>query len=212
MADRLRLLERRDIDELIILDISATPNNRPPRFDEIKELLSNVFCPITVGGGVRSLGDIRRLLSVGADKVALGTAATPKLIEEASQRFGAQAVVISIDVKKTVNTHCGRIDTLRDPVEWAKECEARGAGEILLTSIERDGTMTGYDLDLISAVSNALTIPVIACGGCGSYNDMTLAMKAGAHAVAAGAMFQFRELTPKGASRYLNDHGIPARV
>lgn len=214
MIDRLRLLERRDIDELIILDISATPNNKPPRFAEIAELCGNLFCPVTFGGGIKTRDHCRMILAMGADKVSIGTAAleSPDLITKASRKFGAQAVVISIDVNKTVWSHCGKKDTGRNPIQWAREAEDRGAGELLLTSIEQDGTLTGYDLDLILEVSNAVKIPVIACGGCGSYEHMAKAFNSGAHAVASGAFFQFRDATPKAAARYLHDHGIPTRL
>lgn len=214
MTDRIRVCERREIDELIVLDIAATPNNRSPRFDEARALCENLFMPVTVGGGVRNVNDIRRLLESGADKVAINSVAAdnPKIIDDASRRFGAQSIVISVDVAQGfLRTRCGTVKTEREPVAWAQECEARGAGEILLTDIERDGTMEGYNLDLIRSVSEAVSIPVIACGGCGSYEHMEQAFNAGAHAVAVGAMFQFTEATPRGAARYLNEHGIPAR-
>jgi cyclase len=209
------LLEKRDIDELILLDVSATPGKRAPRFEELSDLCSNLFCPVTIGGGVRSLPDFARLFKCGADKVAIGTAAheTPGLIDEASRKFGAQAVVVAIDVKHgTVHTHCGSVDTGRDPVEWAVQCEARGAGEILLTDIERDGMMEGYNLGLIESISSAVSVPVIAAGGAGTFAHFDEGIRAGAHAVASGAMFQFREETPKGASRFLASRGIAARV
>lgn len=215
MRDRIQLLEKRDVDELIILDVTATPNNRPPRFAEVAELTGNLFCPLTVGGGVRNLADIGRLLKSGADKVAIGTAALlrPEFITEASGKYGAQAVVIAIDVRGgIVRSYCGEENTGRKPDEWAAEAERRGAGEILLTDITRDGRQVGYNLDLIRSVANAVSIPVIAAGGCGSYEHMVEAMKAGAHAVASGAMFQFRETTPKDASRHLAEHGIATRV
>jgi cyclase len=214
MMDRLRLLERREVDEIIILDISATPNNRSPRFDEVKSLCENLFMPVTVGGGVKNVNDIRRLLESGADKVAINTMALqrPELIDEASRKFGAQAIVISIDsLSGMCRSHGSRNGTVLGAVEAAREFEARGAGEILLTDVERDGTMEGYNLDLIRSVSESVSIPVIACGGCSSYEDMERAFKAGAHAVAVGALFQFTDNTPRGASRYLNEHGIPAR-
>jgi cyclase len=215
MVDRIRLLERRDVDELIILDIAATPNNRGPRFDEVKELCSNLFCPVTIGGGVRNVEDIRRLLAGGADKVAIGTAAIerPELIHEASVKFGAQAVVASVDVRGSkVHSRCGQQDAGLDPVDWARTVTELGAGEILLTSVDRDGMMNGYDLDLIRRVSEAVSIPVIAAGGCGVYSDMLAAMQAGAHACASGAMFLFRESTPKGAAKYLHEQGIATRL
>lgn len=211
MRDRLRLLECRDIDELILLDVSATPNGRGPRFDEVAELCSGMFCPITVGGGVRDCDDIRQLLRCGADKVAIGT--ERDAIVDGAEKFGAQAIVASIDVSGSqVHTGCGKWNTGVDPVESAKAFERFGAGEILLTSIDRDGMMCGYDLDLIRAVSSSVGIPVIVAGGCGTYEHARQAIEAGAHAVAAGAMFQFTEQTPKGAARYLSEHGIPTRV
>lgn len=215
MADRLRLLERRDVDELILLDVSATPANRGPRFDEVNELCAGMFCPVTVGGGVRTTDDIRKLLASGADKVAINTMAVacPGLVTEGAERFGSQAIVASIDVQgRRVVSGCGRNHTDKVPARWARELEARGAGEILLTSIDRDGMMDGYDLDLIRSVSTAVDIPVIAAGGCGTYEHMCQAMEAGAHAVAVGAMFQFCEATPKGAARYLHEHGIATRL
>lgn len=215
MRDRLRLLERRDVDELIILDVAATPAGRGPWFEEIAELCSGMFCPITVGGGVRNCDDIRQLLRCGADKVAINTMAVerPALISEASSRFGSQAIVVSIDVLRgEIRTRCGQLVGIQDSTHVAQKLELRGAGEILLTSIDRDGMMCGYDLDLIRSVSSAVNIPVIAAGGCGTYEHMREAIEAGAHAVASGAMFQFCEATPKGAARYLSEHGIPTRI
>ncbi len=216
MTDRVRVLERRDIDECIILDVAATPAGRGPRIAELCELADHLFCPVTLGGGVRTLDDIRMLLAGGADKVAINTAAcgSPDLIDQAARRFGAQAVVVSIDVKAgVVHSHCGarRHDGLT-AVAWAKEVAQRGAGEILLTAIERDGTMNGYDLGLIEDVCAAVSIPVVAAGGCGRYDDLAGALSAGAHAVAVGAAFQFREMTPKGAARYLHGEGYAVRL
>src|SRR5262249_13683585 len=149
-------------------------------FREIDELADNCFMPMTVGGGVKTLEDIRDLLAVGADKVAINTAAvqTPDIVRDGAREFGSQCIVVSIDVtrrnngKAEVATHCGRQATGREPVEWAKMVEALGAGEILLTSVERDGTMSGYDIDLVRNVSAAVNIPVIASGGCGNYSHM----------------------------------------
>ena len=216
-------MERREVDELIILDISATPNNRGPRFEEVKELTENLFMPITVGGGIKNVADIQRLIaSSGADKVAIETAALgrPALIQEAAERFGSQAVVVSIasrtlpgDDSSRVYTRCGSRLSDHHPVEWAREVEARGAGEILLTSIDRDGMMDGYDIDLIREVSDAVDIPVIACGGCGSYEHIAEVLNnTKAHAVGVGAAFQFLEMTPKGASRYLHEQGFQVRL
>jgi len=202
MADRVRLLERRDIDELIILDVSE----RAPRYDELQRICDPLFCPVTVGGGVRDIAGIRRLLAGGADKVSINSGAreSPSLICDAAAKFGSQAVVVSIDV--------GRGLAADEAISWAAECERRGAGEILLTSTDRDGMMEGYDLELIKSVSSAVSIPVIAAGGCGSYSDMLSAFGAGAHAVGVGAAFQFRELTPKGAARHLSERGIATRI
>lgn len=181
----------------------------------MNDLCSNLFCPVTIGGGVRTINDFARLFSVGADKVSIGTAAlaTPELIDDASRKFGAQAVTVAIDVRgRSVSSRCALVLTGRDPVQWAMECEARGAGEILLTAVEQDGMMEGYDLDLIQSVADAVSIPVVAAGGCGNYEHMLQAFKAGAHAVATGAMLQFTENTPKEAARYLSQHGIATRT
>ncbi len=203
--DRIRLLERRDIDELILLDIAATPEGRGPRFDEIEQLCEQLFCPVTVGGGVRNVQDIGRLLRCGADKVSINSAAilNPEFINEAAQKFGSQAIVASIDHDA---------ERISDIATWAQAVETRGAGEILLTSVQCEGMMDGYDLDLTREVSAAVSIPVIANGGCGSYEHMREAIEAGAHAVAVGAAFQFKEMTPKGAARYLREHGVEVRV
>jgi cyclase len=197
IQDRIRLLERRDIDELIILDVS----HRAPRFDQLKEVIEPLFCPVTVGGGIKSVADIRRILADGADKVAI--CSEVGLIEEASRKFGAQAISAHVVSSGGETRHW---------VARARDIEARGAGEIILTSAARDGTMDGYNLDLIRSVTSAVDIPVIACGGCGTYEHMQQALDAGAHAVAAGAMFQFREATPKGAARYLHEHGYQMRL
>ncbi|MBS4048000.1 MAG: imidazole glycerol phosphate synthase cyclase subunit [Alphaproteobacteria bacterium] len=216
----IKVYSMRDVDELIFLDIAATPNGHSPAFSDIDDLADSCFMPMTVGGGVRKLEDIRRMLAVGADKVSMNTAAieTPELIRDGAHHFGAQCIVASIDVKRRsdgtaeVYSHCGEQATGRDPVKWAQELEQLGAGEILLTSIERDGTMTGYDVELIRSVSNAVRIPVIASGGAGSYSHMADALRDGqASAVAAAAMFHFTEQTPKAAKQYLAQHGFPTR-
>lgn len=216
MADRIRLLNSRNIDQLIILDIAATPNNRGPRFKEIAELCKNCFMPVTIGGGVRNVDDVTRLLSGGADMVAINSAATtdPNIIDHASRKFGSQAITVSIDVKDgQVYSHCGRLATGRHAEEWAREVEQRGAGEILLTCIEQDGTLEGFDVGLVGDISAAVEIPVIACGGCGSYEHLHEVLnETKAHAVAVGAAFQFCEQTPKGAARYLSGQGHHVRL
>jgi cyclase len=216
----VRVYNLREVDELIFLDIAATPNGVHPNFREIDELADNCFMPMTVGGGVKSVADIRDLLAVGADKVAINTAAvqTPELIRDGAREFGSQCIVVSIDAgrrpdgRAEVLTHCGRTSTGRHPVEWAKQVESLGAGEILLTSVERDGTMAGYDLELIRDVAAAVTVPVIASGGCGNYGHMADVLGGTrASAVAAASIFHFTEQTPREAKRYLSERGFRVR-
>jgi len=199
-----RVHAMRGVDELLILDIGATAEGRGPDLDMVRALSEACFIPITVGGGVKSLADIDALLRAGADKVSIGAAATHQLVGSAAARFGSQALVVSLDVPRTAPAHGAAI--------YAQMAAEAGAGEILLQSIERDGTMQGYDLDLIEAVSNAVDIPVIASGGCSGYADMHEAIKRGASGVAAGALFAFTDATPMGAAQYLHEHGIPARL
>lgn len=217
----IRVYNMREVDELVFLDIAATPEKKKPDFREIDELADNCFMPMTVGGGVTTVNDFRDLLAVGADKVAINTAAieTPELIRDAAQEFGSQCVVVSIDVrtapdgKREVTTHCGKELAARDPVAWAKEVEALGAGEILLTSVDRDGTMTGYDVDLIRDVSAAVNVPVIASGGCGNYGHMADVLgSTRAAALAAASIFHFTEQTPLEAKRYLAERGFRVRL
>jgi cyclase len=217
----IRVYNLREVDELIFLDIAATPESKRPDFSEIDELADHCFMPMTVGGGVRTLGDIRDLLAVGADKVAINTAAveTPELIRDAAAEFGAQCIVVAIDATRRnagapeVVTHCGRTATGRHPVDWAKEAEALGAGEILLTSVERDGTMSGYDVDLVRDVAAAVSVPVIASGGCGAYSHMAEVLSATrAGAVGAASMFHFTEQTPREAKKYLAERGFRVRL
>ncbi|HIJ90244.1 MAG: glycosyl amidation-associated protein WbuZ [Desulfobulbaceae bacterium] len=216
----IRVYNMREVDELIFLDITATREERDPDFELIDDLADECFMPLTVGGGVRSLDDVRRLLDVGADKVAINSEAVrnPELIREVAQRFGSQCVVVSIDVRKQASgryeifTHSGHRATGVDPVVFVKEAARLGAGEILLTSIERDGAMEGYDLVLIQQVSEAVDIPVIASGGAGIYEDLYKALTIGnAAAVAAASIFHFTEQTPLAAKDYLYSKGIPVR-
>ena len=213
---QVRVYETRQVDELILLDIAATPEGRGPDLDTIAAVAEECYMPLTVGGGVRDLDTIRELLRVGADKVAIGTAALmrPDFIKEAARKFGSQCVTVAIDVRcGIVTTHCGEYNHLGwTPAIWAKYADVLGAGEILLTSIDRDGTMEGYDLDLIRSVSAAVNIPVIASGGARDYADFAAAIDAGAHAVAASALFQFTEATPLGAKKHLAEQGIPVRL
>ena len=212
----------RGVDELIILDVSATAENRGPDLEMVKELSDGCFIPITVGGGVRSLKDIDALLRAGADKCAICTGiwTEPGLLTDASRHFGAQAIVACIDVRDGwAMTHSGR----QRGMNWCGQTNftaksiamamgPMGAGEILLSSIDRDGTMQGYDLDLIREVSQAVDIPVIASGGCSGYENMLEAFKAGADACAAGALFAFSDSTPKGAAKFLKSHGMEVRL
>lgn len=217
----VKVYNMREVDELVVLDISATREGRSPDFELVDELADECFMPLAVGGGISSLEDVRRLLKVGADKVVVNTAAVlnPDLVQTAAAEFGAQCIVVSIDVRAKsgqlyeVYTHAGSQATGLDPVTMAKNAEALGAGEILLTSVERDGTMTGYDLDLIRQVSDAVSIPVIASGGASNYEDMALALLDGkASAVAAASLFHFTEQTPLEAKRYLKTRGLNVRL
>ena len=217
----VKVYNLREVDELVFLDITATAQDRPPDFQAIDDLADECFMPLTVGGGVRSTEDVRRLLQVGADKVALNTAAVehPELITEVAERFGSQCVVVSIDARRIpdggheVFVRSGTAPTGRDPVSVAREAAARGAGEILLTSIDRDGTMTGYDVELTRAVCAAVDVPVIASGGAGTYEHMAQVIRAsGCSAVAAASMFHFSEQTPLEAKRDLQTLGVPVRI
>lgn len=216
----IKVYNTREVDELILLDIVATESDREPDYEAISELTSECFVPLTFGGGIRNLEIIRKVLQSGADKVAINSAAytNPKLISEGAEKFGSQCIVASIDVKKMSSgryecfSHAGTRPTGKEVVSWAKELEFLGAGEILLTSIERDGSMEGYDIDLVRQVSDAVTIPVIASGGCGQYRDMVSAIKDGnASAVAAAAIFHFTEQTPLEAKNHMASEGIHVR-
>jgi cyclase len=215
----IKVYNTREVDELILVDIEASANQREPDYNAISDLAAECFVPLTFGGGINSIERIRNVLKAGADKVAVNTAAykNPQLIKEASEKFGAQCIVASIDVRKTENAkyECYEMSGLRatgkEVVAWAKELENLGAGEILLTSIELDGTMSGYDLDLVRSVASAVKIPVIASGGCGNYLDMLKAIQAGASAVAAASIFHFTEQTPLEAKRFLHQHGVSVR-
>lgn len=216
----VKVFNLREVDELIFLDIAATSEQSGPDFDLIDELADECFMPLTVGGGVRDIDDVRRLLQVGADKIALNTMAleSPIIIEQVARRFGSQCAVISIDFRRdntgkaTVWTHSATRDSGLDVVEWAREAQRRGAGEILLASIERDGTLEGYDLEITRRLCEAVSIPVIASGGAGNYADMALALDAGASALAAGAMWQFTQATPLEAKRFLANQGYAMRI
>lgn len=216
----VKVYNMRGVDELVFFDIAATPAKRRPDFQQIEDLASECFMPMTVGGGVRTVDDIRDLLSVGADKVAINTASVenPGLIRQGAERFGVQCMVIAIDARKTGNgwevmTQCGRQATGLDPIEHARSVEALGAGEIILTSIDRDGTMQGYDIELTHRVSSAVGIPVIASGGAGTYAHMADVLRGGgAAAVAAASIFHFTEQTPREAKLFLREQGFNVRL
>lgn len=216
----IKVYNARDVDELVLLDIEANRNGEAPDFESVSDFADACFVPLTVGGGVRDTVQMQQLLRAGADKVCVNTAAyeNPALIGEAARRFGAQCVVGSIDVRTAgpgwrCFSHSGTRDTGRSPVEWARELVARGAGEILLTSIDRDGTMQGYDLSLIARVAESVNVPVVASGGAGNYEHMRQAIQdAGASAVAAASMFHFTEQTPAEAKKALAASGIAVRT
>jgi cyclase len=214
----VKVYNLREVDELVFLDVMATLEDRAPDFQLIDELADECFMPLTVGGGVRSVADVGALLRVGADKVSLNTAVCnrPQLVSETAERYGSQCVVVSIDARRTADgyealTYSGTRRTGRDPVDIALEMQRLGAGELLITSIDQDGTMAGYDIDLISRVAHAVTIPVIASGGAGNYQHMAEALSAGASAVAAASIFHFTHQTPLEAKQYLKSQGFPVR-
>ena len=216
----IKVYNTRQVDELIVLDITATKEHRTPDYEMIREISSECYCPLTVGGGVGNISHVKNLLKAGADKICINTAAyeNPTLISDVAHVFGAQCVVVSIDAKKMGNgtykcfSHSGTHNTGVNVDVWAKRVEALGAGEILITSIEHDGVLQGYDLDLIKLVTKNVNIPVIAGGGAGSYEDFYEAIHIGkAAAVAAASMFHFTEQTPVEAKQFLALKGIPVR-
>jgi cyclase len=217
----VKVYNLRQVDELVLLDIRATLEGRGPDLEMVDELADECFMPLTVGGGVRTIDDVRGLLMVGADKVAINTVVIdrPELIREMRDRFGSQCVVVSIDARREpdktygVYTRAGAVPTGLDPAAIALMAEKMGAGEILLTSIDRDGTMSGYDIELTRTVAAAVTIPVVASGGAGNYAHMAeLLRETEASAIAAASIFHFTEQTPLEAKRYLAAEGFPMRL
>ena len=210
-------------DELVFLDITASHEERAIMLDVVRRTAEGIYMPLTVGGGIRSIEDIRTLLRAGADKVSLNTAALerPELIRDAAQRFGSQCIVVAIDAKREpsvplrwgVYSHGGRRPTGRDAVRWAREVEALGAGEILLTSMDRDGTGDGYDLELTRAVSEGASVPVIASGGAGTLEHLRQGVVDGkADAVLVASMFHFGRHTVGEAKAYLRERGVDVRI
>jgi cyclase len=217
----VKVYNLREVDELIFLDISATSEMRSPDFETVDEIADECFMPLTVGGGVRKVEHAIKLLQVGADKISLNTAAIeyPGLVRELAEELGSQCVVVSIDVKQQANgsyevfTHAGTRATGKDPITWSQEAEQLGAGEILLTSIDRDGTMKGYDLEVTRRLSEAVSIPVIASGGAGNYEHLASVLIEGkASAVAAASIFHYTQQTPLEAKKFLRDRGIKVRI
>ena len=216
-----RRYDEQGADELTFLDITATSDNRGLILDIIEAVASQVFIPLTVGGGVREVADVRRLLNAGADKVSMNSSAVsnPQLVYDASQKHGSQCIVVAIDAKQTspgrweVFTHGGRKATGIDAIEWARKMEQLGAGEILLTSMDRDGTKSGFDLGLTRGVSDAVSIPVIASGGVGGLQDLADGIKLGkADAVLAASIFHYGQHTVQEAKQFMARQGIPMRV
>ena len=207
-------------DEITFLDITASSDNRDTIVDIVKEVAKEVFIPLTVGGGIRKLEDIYSLLNVGCDKVSLNSSAVknPNFINESSKRFGTQCIVVAIDVKRFddkswhVYINGGRVDTGLDGLEWAKEVVSRGAGEILLTSMNSDGTKNGYDLEITSAISKAVNVPVIASGGAGTMEHIKDAFESGADAALAASIFHYQEIDILDLKRYLDKNGISVRL
>lgn len=212
-------------DELTFLDITASSDNRDLILNIIESVAAQVFIPLTVGGGVRQVEDVRRLLNAGADKVSINTSAVnnPQLVADASGHFGSQCIVVAIDAKQTsteneapkweVFTHGGRKETGIDAIEWAKKMQSLGAGEILLTSMDRDGTRNGFDIALTAAVSDGVNIPVIASGGVGNLDHLVDGILQGhADAVLAASIFHYGEYTVHQAKAYMQQHGIVVRL
>ena len=220
-VSQAKIYEAQAADELIFLDLDASMQGRDTMADVVRRAAEEIFMPLTVGGGVRSLSDIHKLLSNGADKVSINTAAfeNPDLIRHASDRFGAQCVVLSIDYRRNGKGECrvwtqgGRYDTGLDPVDWALEGERRGAGEILLTSIDRDGSRQGLDIPLTRRVVESVNIPVITSGGCGSAAHFVEGFLFGkADAVSAGTYFCFKDENPMQTRAQIRNAGIPIRL
>ena len=218
----VKVYNMRQVDELIFVDITASIENRRPNFQLVDDFADECFMPLTVGGGVKTIKDVQDLLKVGADKVSINSASisNPNLIKESSDMFGAQCIVVSIDLKLKKNnseyevySNSGTVPTGLNPIIHAKNMEKLGAGEILLTSIDNDGTMNGYALDIISEIADNISIPLIASGGSGNYDHMLDVLSInGVEAAAAASIFHFTEQTPIEAKKYLNNNGIIVRT
>jgi len=220
-VEQARLYDAEGADELCLLDITASHENRDTLYDVVSRTAEQCFMPLTVGGGVRTVEDIRKLLLAGADKVSINTAAvnTPEFVGDAAEKFGSQCIVVALDAKQVspgrfeIFTHGGRKATGIDAVAWAKRMTGYGAGEILLTSMDRDGTREGYDIPLTRAVANAVNVPIIASGGVGTLDHMVAGVHDGhATAVLAASIFHFGQFTIRQAKDHLRAAGIPVRI
>ena len=226
-VEQAKFYDQEIADELVFLDITASSDSRDIVLDMVHKVAEQVFIPFTVGGGIRTVEDIRDILKAGADKVSINTATVtqPDVINEGATRFGNQCIVVAIDPKRSktvphgekghfeVHTHGGRTPTGLDAIEFAKEVEQRGAGEIMLTSMDRDGTKDGFDIELTRAVSDAVNIPVIASGGCGNLEHIHEALTSGgASAALAASIFHYREYSVREAKEYLAERGVTVRL
>lgn len=221
-ADVASAYDAAGADEVVFLDITASSDSRDTQLEWVRQVASRLFIPFTVGGGIRTVEDFRDILREGADKISVNSAAimNPRLISDAADKFGSQCVVVAIDAKRrpdgsgwNIYKNGGRVDMGQDAVEWAAEAERRGAGEILLTSMDRDGTKAGYDLELTKAVAEAVKIPVIASGGAGKVEHFYEALAdAGAEAVLAASLFHYKELEIRQVKTYLRERGISVRL
>ena len=220
-VEQAKIYDKQGADELCFLDITASNENRNIILDTVKNTAEKCFMPLTVGGGVRTLEDIRNLLLAGADKVSINTAAVTNknLVKDSAEKFGSQCIVVAVDAKKIkenkweIFTHGGRKSTGIDAIKFVENVESLGAGEILLTSMDRDGTKKGFDLDLTKKISNLVNIPVIASGGAGNLEHLYQGIKIGkADAVLAASIFHFGEFSIKDAKKYLDSRGIPVRI
>jgi cyclase len=220
-VEMARVYDAEGADELVFLDITASSGSRETTYDVVRRTAEQVFIPLTVGGGVRQPDDVDRLLRAGADKVGINTAAVarPELLRECARRFGSQCIVLSVDARRSnatesgfeVTTHGGRTGTGRDAVAWAAQGEELGVGEILLNSMDADGTRAGYDVEMLTAVRGAVGLPVIASGGAGGLGDFAPAVEAGADAVLAASIFHFGTFTIGQVKQALRDAGHPVR-
>ncbi|MEL0235711.1 MAG: imidazole glycerol phosphate synthase subunit HisF [Pelagibacteraceae bacterium] len=219
-VEQARIYSDNGADEICFLDITASNENRDTIYEVVKETSKRCFVPLTVGGGVRSVDDINKLLNCGADKVSINTAAVqnPSVVIDSSKKFGSQCIVVAIDAKKNnesweIFTHGGRNSTGIDAIEFAILMEKNGAGELLVTSMDRDGTQKGYDIDLMSKISSSVNIPVIASGGVGNLDHLVEGIKTGkASAVLAASIFHYGKYSIKEAKEYLDSKGIPVRI